>query len=338
MSTKAIPATMRAVEISAPGAPAVLSLVERETPRPARGEVLIRVTAAGVNRPDVLQRQGRYPPPPGASDLPGLEVAGEIVAVAADAERWRVGDRVCALLAGGGYAEYALAPALQCLPIPRGLTEIEAACLPETCFTVWHNVFERGALAETESLLVHGGASGIGTIAIQIARARGATVYATAGTAEKCRCCERLGARRAIDYRNEDFVAVIGEQTDGRGVDVILDMVAGPYLGRDIECAAEDGRIVIIAFIGGSRAEIDFRPVMMRRLTLTGSTLRARPAAFKGRLARAVLENVWPLLEAGEVRPLIDRRYPLGRAAEAHARMESGRHTGKLVLEVAANG
>jgi len=320
------------VEIAEPGPAEVLRPARRPVVLPGEGELLIRVAAAGVNRPDVLQRLGQYPPPPGVTDVPGLEVAGEVVAVGPGVAGWRVGDAVCALVAGGGYAEYCLAPGPQCLPIPRGLTATQAAAIPETFFTVWTNVFERGRLARGETLLVHGGSSGIGTTAIQLARARGSDVLTTAGTPEKCAACVRLGAARAVHYRSEDFVAAAREMTGGRGVDVVLDMVGGDYIPRDLECLAPDGRLVLIAFLGGSRAGLDFRPVLVNRLTITGSTLRARSVTEKGRLARAVLENVWPLLESGEVAPVVDSTFPLDGAAEAHRRLESGAHVGKVVL------
>jgi NADPH2:quinone reductase len=326
--------TMEAVEIAAPGGPEALRPVRRPRPRPGPGEVLIAVAAAGVNRPDVLQRQGKYAPPPGASDLPGLEVAGRVAATGEGAADWREGDLVCALLAGGGYAEYCVAPVPQCLPIPRGLTLVEAAALPETVFTVWANVFERGALRAGHTLLVHGGASGIGTTAIQMAKARGARVLATAGTPEKCEACERLGAERAINYREEDFAAVVKDVTAGRGVDVILDMVGGDYLPRNLACLALEGRLVQIAFLRGSRVEIDLATIMLRRLTLTGSTLRARPVEEKGRIARAVRDEVWPLIEAGRVRPVIHATFPLAQAGDAHRLMESDAHIGKIVLVV----
>jgi putative PIG3 family NAD(P)H quinone oxidoreductase len=295
---------------------------------------LIAVAAAGVNRPDILQRQGKYAPPPGASDIPGLEVAGRVAACGNDVREWKEGDEVCALVAGGGYAEYCAAPEPQCLPVPKGLDFIQAAALPETVFTVWTNVFERGRLSAGETLLVHGGASGIGTTAIQMARARGVRVLATAGTREKCAACEKLGAERAIDYAREDFAAVVGEMTAGRGVDVILDMVGGDYLPRNLASLALEGRLVQIAFLKGPRAEIDLMAVMHRRLTLTGSTLRVRSIEEKGRIARAVRENVWPLIEKGEVRPVLHATFPLAAAAEAHRVLESGTHVGKIVLTV----
>ncbi|WP_025516601.1 NAD(P)H-quinone oxidoreductase [Bordetella trematum] len=324
---------MRAVEISQPGGPEVLVPVECPIPEAGPGEVLIKVSAAGINRPDVFQRKGNYAPPPGASQLPGLEVAGEIVAGDAAAGGFRVGDKVCALVAGGGYAEYCVAPALQCLPIPKGLSDIEAAGLPETYFTVWSNVFDRGALAEGETLLVHGGASGIGTTAIQIARAMGHTVFATVGSDERVAAVERLGAR-GINYKTQDFTKEIKAMTDGRGVDVVLDMVAGDYIDRDLSCLADDGRIVIIALLGGSRATINCNEVMRRRLTVTGSTLRPRPVSFKGEIARALREHVWPLLESGRIKPIIHATMPLEEAARGHAMMEAGEQVGKIILTV----
>jgi len=327
-----LPARMKAVAISRPGDPDVLEVVERPLPVPREGEVLIEVAAAGVNRPDVFQRKGAYPAPPGASDLPGLEVAGEIVAVADGVARWREGDRVCALLAGGGYAEYATAPGGQCLPYPSGLGDVEAAALPETVFTVWTNVFERGRLQAGETLLVHGGSSGIGTMAIQMATAAGAHVYATAGTPEKVAACEALGAVRGINYREHDYVAVCKAATDGRGVDVILDMVGGLYIPRNVELLAEDGRLVQIALLDGAHATLNFGLVMRRRLTLTGSTLRPRPVAEKARIAQAVEAHVWPWIAAGRVAPRIHATMPLAEAAGAHRLMESSAHIGKIVL------
>jgi len=325
---------MTAVEIAQPGGPEVLRPVTRPTPALGSRDVLIAVAAAGVNRPDLMQRQGRYAPPPGASDIPGLEVAGRVVARGKDVEEWQEGDAVCALVAGGGYAEYCAAPAPQCLPVPKGLDFVQAAALPETVFTVWTNVFERGRLSAGETLLVHGGASGIGTTAIQMARARGVRVFATAGTREKCAACEKLGAERAIDYSREDFAAVVAELTAGRGVDVVLDMVGGDYLPRNLASLATDGRLVQIAFLKGPRAEIDLMTVMHRRLTLTGSTLRPRSIEEKGQIARAVRENVWPLIEKGDVRPVLHATFPLAAAAEAHRALEAGRHVGKIVLIV----
>jgi putative PIG3 family NAD(P)H quinone oxidoreductase len=325
---------MIAIEISHPGEPDVLVPVERPRPAPAAGEVLIKVAAAGVNRPDVFQRRGRYPPPPGASDIPGLEVSGIVDELGADVRDFHVGDAVCALVAGGGYAEYCAAPAPQCLPAPRGLDLVSAGAIPETFFTVWTNVFERGRLQAGESLLVHGGSSGIGTAAIQLARARGARVLATAGSPEKCAACERLGAERAIDYRREDFLAVVRELTGGRGVDVVLDMVGGDYFARNIDALALDGRLVEIATLHGVKAELNIPTIMQRRLTITGSTLRARPVADKGAIARAVHQHVWPLIESGAVKPVIYATFPLRAAADAHRMMESSVHIGKLVLTV----
>jgi putative PIG3 family NAD(P)H quinone oxidoreductase len=323
---------MRAVGIEKAGGPEVLGVVEVPVPRPGGGEVLIAVEAAGVNRPDVFQRQGLYPPPPGASEIPGLEVAGTVVAVGEGVAEPVTGSRVCALLAGGGYAEYAVAPAGQCLPIPAGLSAVEAAVLPETYFTVWSNVFDRGRLQPGESLLVHGGSSGIGTTAIQMGAALGATVYATAGSGGKCAVCEELGATLAVNYRQKDFVEVLRDATGGRGIDVTLDMVAGPYLERNAQLAAVDGRIVIIAFLGGTVATVDLRPLMMKRLVVTGSTLRARSVAFKTEIGCNLLERVWPLLEEGRIRPVIHQQFALAEAAQAHALMESSQHIGKLVL------
>ncbi|TEA79553.1 NAD(P)H-quinone oxidoreductase [Allopusillimonas ginsengisoli] len=323
---------MKAVEISTPGGPEVLKLVERPMPEPKAGEVLIKVSAAGINRPDVFQRKGAYPPPPGASDLPGLEVAGEIVGGDTGDTGLAVGDKVCALLAGGGYAEYCTAPAAQCLPVPAGLSDVEAAALPETYFTVWSNVFDRGQLTEGETLLVHGGASGIGTTAIQLATALGHKVYATAGSDERAKAVEGLGAVQGINYRSQDFVEEIKKATDGRGVDVILDMVAGEYINRDLSCLADDGRIVIIALLGGAKATIDCSQLMRRRLTVTGSTLRPRPVQFKQQIARALQARVWPLLEAGRIRPIIHATFPLSQAADAHAMMDAGEQVGKIVL------
>ena len=325
---------MRAIEITQPGKPDVLQLCERPVPLPKPGEVLIKVHAAGINRPDVLQRLGKYPVPPGASDLPGLEVAGEIVDGDYAAAGFDKGDMVCALVQGGGYAEYCTAPAEQCLPIPEGLTPLEAASLPETFFTVWSNVFDRARLAPGESLLVQGGSSGIGVTAIQLATALGHRVFATAGSNEKCRACEQLGAERGINYRSEDFVQVVKELTGGKGVDVILDMVAGDYLPREIDCLADDGRIALIALLGGAKAEIDLGQVLRRRLAITGSTLRPRPVAFKAAIARSLRERVWPLFGQGKLKPVIYRSFPLEDAAAAHALMESSTHVGKIVLEV----
>jgi len=325
---------MRAIEISAPGGPEVLRVTQRPVPTPAANEVLIEVAAAGVNRPDVLQRKGGYPPPPGASDIPGLEVAGTIVAAGAGANTWKTGDRVCALVTGGGYAEYVAAPAPQCLPIPRGLTLVEAAGLPETFFTVWVNVFERAGLKASETLLIQGGSSGIGVTAIQMARAFGHRVFVTAGSAEKCTACEKLGASRAINYRTEDFVAVVKELTGGKGVDVILDMVGGDYVPRELACLADDGRLSLIAFLGGTRATIDMTDILRRRLTITGSTLRARSVEVKGAIAQSLKQKVWPLIEAGRIKPVIYRIFGLEEASAAHALMESSAHVGKIILEI----
>lgn len=325
---------MIAIEISEPGEPDVLVPAERPTPRAAAGEVLIEVAAAGVNRPDVMQRRGRYPPPPGASDIPGLEVSGSVVEIGPGVTDWRLGDAVCALVSGGGYAEYCAAPSPQCLPAPRGLDLVAAAAIPETFFTVWTNVFDRGRLKAGESILVHGGSSGIGTTAIQLARARGSRVLATAGSAEKCRACERLGAERGINYREEDFVAIVRELTAGRGVDVVLDMVGAEYFARNVEALAMEGRLVEIATQRGAKAELNIQMLMQRRLTVTGSTLRARSIAEKGAIAAAVHEHVWPLLEAGAVAPVIHATFGLREAAAAHRLLESGAHVGKIVLRV----
>jgi len=303
-------------------------------PEPGAGEVLIKVAAAGINRPDVFQRKGNYAPPPGASDLPGLEVAGEIVGGDAAAGGFALGDKVCALVAGGGYAEYCVAPAVQCLPIPKGLSDIEAAGLPETYFTVWSNVFDRGALQDGEALLVHGGASGIGTTAIQLARAMGNTVYATVGSDERARAVEALGAAKGINYKTQDFVQEVRDATGGAGVNVILDMVAGEYINRNMKCLADDGRIVVIALLGGARAEIDCNQILRRRLTLTGSTLRPRPVAFKGAIAKALRQRAWPLLEQGAIKPIVHATFPLEQAAAAHAMMEAGENIGKIILTV----
>lgn len=326
---------MQAVEISSFGAPDVLRLGARPVPVPGVGELLIRVGASGINRPDVLQRMGHYAPPPGTSDLPGLEVAGVVEAgdAAAMAQAGlAIGDRVCALVAGGGYAQWCVAPVEQCLPVPAGFSDIEAASLPETFFTVWSNVFDRGRLQAGETLLVQGGTSGIGVTAIQLARAFGATVIATAGSDEKCRACLELGAHHAINYKSQDFVAEAKRITDGKGVDVVLDMVAGGYVAREVECLAEDGRIVIIAVQGGVKSEVNAGLVLRRRLTITGSTLRPRSVAFKGGIARALRERVWPLLAAGTVRPVIHSTFAAADAAQAHALMESNQHIGKIVL------
>ncbi len=326
---------MQAVEIREPGAPEVLRLTERPQPQPGAGEVLLRVTASGVNRPDVMQRKGMYPAPPGASDLPGLEVAGEVLsgdAAAMAQAGLKPGDAVCALVAGGGYAQYCVAPVAQCLPVPRGLSSVEAASLPETFFTVWSNVFDRGALQPGETLLVQGGTSGIGVTAIQMAKALGARVIATAGSADKCAACLKLGADHAINYREQDFAAEALRLTGGRGVDVILDMVAGDYLAREVDCLAEDGRLVIIALQGGVKAGFNAARVLTRRLHITGSTLRPRPVEFKGKIAAALRETVWPLIESGAIRPVVHATFPAAEAAQAHALMESSQHVGKIVL------
>ena len=322
---------MRVVEISAPGGPGVLRIGERPDPAPGAGEVLIEVHAAGVNRPDAMQREGRYPAPKGASDIPGLEVAGRIAAAGSGVTRWREGDMVMALLSGGGYADRVVAPEAQCLPIPTGLTIIEAAAIPETFFTVWTNVFERGALNPDETLLVHGGASGIGTTAIQLARAFGSVVYATAGSDDRCAALESLGCAKAINYRTGDFVARIGELTNKRGVDVILDIVGGPYLPKNVASLARDGRLVMIGFMGGTKATFDARQILLRRLTITGSTLRIRTIEEKGAIARALETHVWPLLEQRIVRPIIHATFPLDQAAAAHRALDEG-HVGKIVL------
>jgi NADPH2:quinone reductase len=325
---------MKAIEILRPGGPDMLQLTDRPAPVAGAGEVLIRVQAAGINRPDVLQRKGGYAPPPGASDLPGLEIAGWIEGGDLADSGFKVGDAVCALIAGGGYAELCVAPVAQCLPVPRGLTFAEAAGLPETFFTVWSNVYDRVALAPGESLLVQGGTSGIGVAAIQLAHALGNTVYATAGSEEKCRACVELGAARAINYRTDDFVAVIKELTGSRGVDVILDMVGGDYLPREIECLADDGRLAIIALLGGSKAQLDLAALLRRRLTVTASTLRPRALAFKAAVAQRLRAVVWPLIEAGRIKPMLFRTFPLAQASVAHALMESSQHIGKIVLDV----
>ena len=326
---------MRCVEITAPGGPEVLRVGERPDPAPGNGELLIAVAAAGVNRPDVLQRRGHYPPPPGASDIPGLEIAGTIAAIGAGVDGWHVGDRVCALVSGGGYATRCLAPAPQCLPVPASLDVIAAAAIPETFFTVWANVFDRGRLNAGETALFHGGTSGIGTTAIQLAAARGIRVLATAGSDEKCRAIEALGAARGINYRTEDFAAVIKEFTGGRGVDLILDIVGADYFAQNIAALAVDGRLVEIGMMGGKTvASIDLGQVLRRRLTVTGSTLRARTVEEKGAIAAALRREVWPLLESGRIKPLIDRTFPLEDAAAAHRLMESSQHVGKIVLTV----
>ncbi|MCH8238128.1 MAG: NAD(P)H-quinone oxidoreductase [Proteobacteria bacterium] len=332
MPKTATPKTMTCIEISEPGGPEVLKPATRPVPHAAPGEVLIKVLAAGVNRPDCIQRQGHYAPPPGVTDIPGLEVAGEIVKLGSGVTGWKTGDKVSALVAGGGYAAYVAAPAPQCLPIPGKLSMVEAAALPETFFTVWTNVFERGQLKAGETLLVHGGSSGIGTTAIQVAVKMGARVITTAGSDEKCRACEELGAERAVNYKKEDFVEAVKEFTSGAGVDVVLDMVGGDYIPRNIKAMAPDGRHVSIAFLGGSKVEVNFMPVMLKRLTLTGSTLRPQPVERKAEIARALKDKVWPLIAAGEIKPVIHATFPLTDAAEAHRLMESSQHIGKIVL------
>jgi putative PIG3 family NAD(P)H quinone oxidoreductase len=329
-----VPATMTAIAIREPGGPDVLVPEIRPRPAPGPKQILVKVACAGVNRPDVAQRQGFYPPPPGAPDIPGLEIAGEVVACGEGVTRWHKGDQVCALVIGGGYAEYCLAHADHALPVPAGLTLAEAAALPETFLTVWHNVFERGRLTQGETLLVHGGSSGIGTTAIQLARSFGARVIVTAGSAEKCEACRKLGADVAIDYKTEDFVALTKSATDGKGADLILDMVGGEYIEKNYEAAAVDGRIVQIAFLKSPKATVNFARIMLKRLTHTGSTLRSRSDADKAAIARAVETHAWPLIAAGGVRPVMDQSFPLAEAAAAHARMESSRHIGKIVLTV----
>ncbi len=330
-----LPDAMTVVEITEPGGPEKLVVSRRPLPKPGTGEALIRVAAAGVNRPDCLQRQGGYPPPPGASDIPGLEVAGTIAALGEDVTEWRIGDAVCALLTGGGYAEYCVAPAPQCLPIPAGLSLLQAAALPETFFTVWSNVFDRARLQPGETLLVHGGTSGIGTTAVQLGKALGSRVFATVGGVEKIQPCLDLGAERVINYREEDFVQVIKEATNNRGVNVILDMVGGDYVQRNFSALAVEGRLVFIAFLRGAKVELNLAPVMMKRLTITGSTLRARPVADKIPIAQALRQRIWPLLAHGTIKPAIDQIFPLTEAAAAHTLMESNRHVGKILLQVA---
>jgi len=329
-----VPDIMTAVEIVQWGGPEVLQTCRRPTPQPGPGEVVIKVAAAGVNRPDVMQRKGLYPPPAGASDIPGLEIAGEVAALGEGVHRPIIGEPVCALVTGGGYAEYCLAAAALCLPIPKGLDPIEAAAIPETFFTVWTNVFERGRLKAGESVLIHGGSSGIGTTVIQLARAFGADVFVTAGSVEKCRFCEQLGAR-AINYREEDFVDRIRILTESKGVDLILDMIGGPYLQRNLSCLAADGRLVVIAVQGGPKTEINLLPIFLNRLTLTGSTLRPRSVEEKGSIAEALRQKVWPLLESGQIKPIVHSVFSLAEASEAHRLMESCRHIGKIVLSVA---
>jgi putative PIG3 family NAD(P)H quinone oxidoreductase len=332
MST--VPATMTAIELKTPGGPENLVPGSRPTPKPGKGEVLIKVAAAAINRPDVLQRQGKYPPPPGAPDTLGLDVAGTVVASGPDVSWPKVGDQVCALVAGGGYAEYAVAPAPQCMSVPKGFSMAEAASLPETYFTVWTNVFERGRLQPGEAFLVHGGASGIGTTAIQLAKALGSRVFATAGTAEKCAACEKLGAEKAFNYKTDDWVAGAKQATGGEGIDVILDMVGGDYTPRNLELLRTDGRVVQIAFLRGNKTEIDLNPIMRKRLTLTGSTLRPRSVAEKAVITQALRAKVWPLFESGKLKPVIHATFPLANAADAHRMMDADQHTGKIVLTV----
>jgi NADPH2:quinone reductase len=329
-----IPSTMTAIEIREPGAPEVLTPVQRPMPHPAAGEILIEVHAAGVNRPDLLQRQGHYPPPPGASDIPGLEVAGTVAALGEGVTGWAVGDAVCALLAGGGYATYAAVPAVQCLPLPQGLSMVEVAALPETLFTCWTNLVDGGYLKAGETVLIHGGASGIGTTGIQLAKGLGARVFATAGSAEKCAACMKLGADLAIDYKTQDFVEVIKEAAGKHGVDVVLDMVGGDYVRRDIEIMGMGGRHVSIANLGGAEATIPIFRIMQKRLILTGSTLRPRSPAEKGVIAEALRKTVWPMISAGQLKPAIHATFPLDQAAVAHRALENGDHIGKIVLTV----
>jgi NADPH2:quinone reductase len=331
MSTR-LPSTMNAVEIASPGGPEVLKLASLPVPRPGTGELLVRVAAAGVNRPDVLQRKGVYPPPPGAPPTPGLEIAGSVVAKGSQTRRFALDDEVCALVPGGGYAEYCIVAEPNAMPVPSPLSLLEAAALPETFMTVWTNVFDRARLKRGETFLVHGGSSGIGTTAIMLAKAFGAEVFATAGSDEKCQSCMRLGARLAINYRTQDFADELIAQTGGRGMDVILDMVGGSYVERNLRCAARDGRIVSIAFLKGSKVEIDLLPMMIKRLTLTGSTLRPRTVEEKAAICRALENNVWPLIEKAGIKPQIYRTFPLAEAASAHALMESSQHIGKIVL------
>ena len=334
----ALPDRMTVIAIRAPGGPEMLVPEQRPVPLPSPGEILVKVVAAGVNRPDVMQRIGLYPPPKGATDIPGLEIAGEVVALGPDTKRWKLGDKITALVVGGGYAEYCLAYETHALPIPAALSMPEAAAIPETFLTVWHNVFERGALKQGETLLVHGGTSGIGTTAIQLAKAFGAKVITTAGSPEKCEAARKLGADVAINYKAEDFVAITKSATDGKGVELVLDMVGGDYIDRNYEAAAVEGRIVQIAFQGSPRASVDFRRIMLKRLHHTGSTLRARAVRDKAAIARAVEEKIWPLVAAGRVKPIVDSTFPLAQAAAAHARMETSAHIGKIVLEVGRRG
>jgi NADPH2:quinone reductase len=323
---------MRAVEIAKPGGPEVLTPVERPVPVPRAGEILVKVAAAGVNRPDILQRMGNYAPPPDASDLPGLEISGTVVACGDGVKTWKPGDRVCALTHGGGYAEYCAVPAVQALPIPKGVSDADAASLPETFFTVWNNVYDRAKLAPGESLLVQGGSSGIGVTAIQMAVATGSRVLATAGSDEKCAACVALGAEKAINYRTQDFVAEVQAATGGKGVNVILDMVGGDYVPRELKCLADEGRLVFIAFQRGMKTELDLNEVMRRRLILTGSTLRPRTVEYKGYVAQNLRTHIWPLIEAGKIKPRIFKTFPLAQAADAHRLMESSQHIGKIML------
>ncbi|RCK51597.1 NAD(P)H-quinone oxidoreductase [Thalassospira profundimaris] len=335
MTVEKIPANMKIVAIENSGENGKLTLETAPCPTPGKGEVLVKVAAAGVNRPDLMQVAGMYPPPPGASDIPGLELAGHIVACGEDCNGLEPGMAVCGLVAGGAYAEYVLVPAPQCLPVPKGLSLIEAACLPETFFTVWHNVFDKAALKEGEVLLVHGGTSGIGTTAIQMAKALGATVIATAGSADKCQACLDLGADHAINYREQDFVEVVKDVTNGKGANVILDMVAGDYVGRNFKCAAPDGRIAVIAFLGGPKANTNFLPLLTKRLTLTGSTLRAQPVAAKGAIAQSLHKTIWPLIEEGKIKPVIYREVAFDDAQSAHDILKQGDHIGKVVMKMA---
>ena len=330
----ALPAEMTVIEISEPGGPEMLVPAKRDVPEPGHGEILIKAAAVGINRPDVMQRQGTYPVPPGASDLPGLEVAGTVAAIGPGVDQWKVGDAVCALTPGGSYAEFCTTPAAHALPVPEGLSMIEAGAMPETFFTVWTNVFDRGHLQAGERFLVHGGSSGIGTTAIQIADVLGARVFTTAGTQEKCAACEELGAERAVNYREKDFVAVIRDLTDGEGVDVILDMVAGEYFRKNLSLLAPEGRLVQIAFLGGPKGEVDLMPIMRNRVTITGSTLRPQSIEAKAAIAEGLLRTVWPHVEAGRIKPVIHATFPLTDAAAAHQAMEDGNHIGKIVLEV----
>lgn len=332
--TDALPATMRAIEITAPGGPEVLKLGQRPAPTAAAGELLIRVQAAGVNRPDVMQRKGSYPPPPGITDIPGLEIAGTVAALGAGVSGWKIGDTLCALVAGGGYAEYCVAPAPQCLPVPKGLTMIEAAALPETLFTVWDNMFTRGRLKSGEWLLIHGGSSGIGTTAIQLAHAIGARVVATAGSAEKCAACRKLGADVAVNYRDQDFVEAVRQATGGKGVDVVLDIVGGDYVSRNLNAMAFGGRLIQIAIQKGTKAEIPVHLILVKQLVFTGSTLRARAVAEKAEIAQILRKEAWPLIETGKFKPVVHATFPLERAADAHALMDTSAHIGKIILTI----